>query len=131
MTRLTKLSEVNLERLCVVFEPERDHRVEDVLATDRLALLKLTLLRRFGRDEADELRHTLLHALLGILRDFCRRRDGVLHDARDICNLRCGEEGGISAGSERRENSVVGAGAGCASKEGGKGEEVGVGLTGR
>jgi hypothetical protein len=90
-THLTELSEVNLERLCVVFEPERDHRVEDVLAADRLALLKLALLRRFGRDEAYELRYTLLHALLGVLRDFCCRRDSVLHDTRDICNLRRSE----------------------------------------
>ena len=46
-TRLTELSEVNLERLCIVFEPERDHRVENVLAANRLALLELALLRRF------------------------------------------------------------------------------------
>ena len=55
VTHLAKLGKVNLERFCVVFESERDHRVEDVLAADGLALLELALLRRFGRDEADEL----------------------------------------------------------------------------
>ena len=55
MTHLTELSEVDLEGLCIVFESERDHRIEDVLATDRLALLELALLRRFGRDKADKL----------------------------------------------------------------------------
>ena len=85
---LAELSEVDLERLCVVFEPERDHRVQDVLAANRLALLELALLRRFGRDKADELRHALLHALLGVLRYFRRWWHGVLHDARDICDLR-------------------------------------------
>jgi len=81
---LTELGEVDLEGLCVVFKAERDHRVQDVLAADRLALLELALLRRLGRDEADKLRHALLHALLGVLCDFGRGRHGVLHDARNV-----------------------------------------------
>ena len=92
---LTELSEVNLEGLCVSFKPERDHHIEDVLTTDRLTSPELALLRRFGRDKADELRYTLLHALLDVLRDFCCRRDSVLHDERDTCNLRRGERGGV------------------------------------
>jgi len=79
---------VNLEGLRVVFKAERDHRVQDVLAADRLALLELALLRSLGRDEADKLRHALLHALLGVLRDFGSGWHSVLHDARHVRNLR-------------------------------------------
>ena len=74
-THLPELRQMDLERLRVVLEPERDHRVEDVLAADRLALLQLALLRRLGRDERDELGHALLHALLRLLRDLRRRGD--------------------------------------------------------
>ena len=35
-------------------------------------------------NEADELRHALLHSLLGVLGDFCIRRQRALHDARDV-----------------------------------------------
>ena len=87
MTHLAELSKVDLESLCIVLKAERNHRVENILATDRLSLLKLALLRRFGRDEVDELGHALLHALLGIFRDFSRWRHGILHDTRNICNL--------------------------------------------
>ena len=51
---LTEFGEVNLERLCIIFKPERNHRVEYILATNRLALLELALLCSFGRDEADK-----------------------------------------------------------------------------
>lgn len=78
---------MDLESLRIILKAERNHRVENILATDRLPLLKLALLRRFGRDEADKLGHALLHALLGIFRDFSRWRHGVLHDTRNICNL--------------------------------------------
>ena len=114
VTHLTELSEVNLEGLCMVFEPERDHHIEDVLATDRLTFLELKLLGCFGRDKADE--------LLGVLSNFCCRRDSVLHDARDICNLRHGE---WARGDVGMESSAVGAGVGHTSREGGKGEEWG------
>ena len=86
-THLAELCKVDLESLRIIFKPERNHRVEDILAPDRLSLLQLALLRRLGRDEADKLGHALLHALLGVLRDFCRRRHGVLHDTRNIRNL--------------------------------------------
>jgi hypothetical protein len=85
---LTELGEVDLERLRVVFKAERDHRVQYVLASYRLALLELALLRRLGRDEADEFRHALLHALLGVLRDFGGGWDRIFHDARHVCDLR-------------------------------------------
>ena len=78
---------MDLKSLCIVFKAERNHRVENVLAADRLSLLELALLRRLGRDEANKLGHALLHALLGVLRDFCRRRHGILHDTRNIRNL--------------------------------------------
>jgi hypothetical protein len=78
---------VDLKSLCIILKAERNHRVENILAADRLSLLKLALLRRFGRDEADELGHALLHALLGIFSDFSRWRHCVLHDTRNICNL--------------------------------------------
>ena len=78
---------MDLEGLRIILKAERNHRVENILATDRLSLLKLALLRRFGRDKADELRHALLHALLGIFRDFSRWWHRVLHDTRNICYL--------------------------------------------
>lgn len=78
---------MDFESLCIILKAKRNHRVENILAADRLSLLKLALLRRFGRDEADKLGHALLHALLGIFRDFSRWRHGVLHDARNIRNL--------------------------------------------
>ena len=87
-THLSELREVDLECLRVVLEAEREHRVEDVLATDRLALLHLALLRRLGRNEANELRDAFLHALLGLLRDLGRPGHGRLHDARHIRYLR-------------------------------------------
>ena len=79
---------MDFESLRIVFKPERNHRVQYVLAADRLALLQLALLRRLGRDETDKLRHAFLHALLGVLRDFGRWRYGILHDTRDVCDLR-------------------------------------------
>ena len=87
VTHLAELSKVDLESLCIILKAERNHCIENILAADRLSLLKLALLRRFGRDEADKLGHALLHALLGIFRDFSRWRHGVLHDTRNICNL--------------------------------------------
>lgn len=86
-THLTEFGKVYLERLRIVFKTERDHRIQDVLATDRLALLELALLRRLRRDKTDEFRHALLHALLGVLRYLCCWRHRVLHDTRHICNL--------------------------------------------
>jgi hypothetical protein len=85
---LAQLGEVDLQHLGVVLEPEAGHRVQDVLAADRLALLERALLARLGRDEADELGHALLHALFRVLGDLRRRRDGVLHDPRDVGDLR-------------------------------------------
>jgi hypothetical protein len=78
---LAELGEVDLECFCIVFKAERDHRVEDVLAADRLAFLELAFLCRFGRYEADELRHTLLNTFLGVLRDFGGGWDRIFHDA--------------------------------------------------
>ena len=78
---------MDLESLCIILKAKRDHRAENILAPDCLSLLKLALLRRFGRDKTDKLGHALLHALLGIFRDFSRRRHRVLHDTRNICNL--------------------------------------------
>jgi hypothetical protein len=87
VTHLAELGKVDLKGLRIILKAERNHRVENILATDRLSLLKLALLRRFGGDEADELGHALLHALLGIFRDFSRWWHGVLHDTRNIRNL--------------------------------------------
>jgi hypothetical protein len=98
VTYLAELSKVDLESLCIILKAKRNHRVEDILAANRLSLLKLALLRRFGRDEADELGHALLHALLGIFCDFSRRWHGVLHDTRYIRNLFFGGGGGKNAG---------------------------------
>lgn len=39
-----------------------------------------------ARDERDELGHALLHRLLGVLGDLRIRRQGLLHDTRDVCN---------------------------------------------
>ena len=86
-THLAELGKVNFESLRIIFKAERDHRVQDVLPADRLSLLQLALLRRLGRDEADKLGHALLHALLGVLSNFRRRRHGVLHDTRNIRDL--------------------------------------------
>lgn len=85
---------MDLESLRIILKAERNHRVENILAADRLSLLKLALLRRLGRDEADKLGHALLHALLGVFRDFSRWRHGVLHDTRNICNLFLGDGSG-------------------------------------
>lgn len=74
-THLPQLGQVDFQRLRVVLKPERDHGVEDVLSANGLPLLHLTLLRRLGRDERDELGHALLHALLRLLRDLRRRGD--------------------------------------------------------
>ena len=78
---------MDFESLRIIFKAERNHRVENILAAYRLSLLKLTLLRRFGRDEADEFGHALLHALLGIFRDFSRWWHGIFHNTRHIGNL--------------------------------------------
>jgi hypothetical protein len=86
-THLAELSKVDLECFCVVLKAERNHRIDNILATDCLSLLKLALLCRFGCDEVDELGHALLHALLGIFRDLSRWRHTILHDTRNICNL--------------------------------------------
>ena len=95
---------MDLESLCIILKAKRNHRVEDILAANRLSLLKLALLRRFGRDEADELGHALLHALLGIFCDFSRRRHGVLHDTRYIRNLFFGGGGGGKIAEEIEED---------------------------
>jgi hypothetical protein len=101
---------VDLKGLRVVLKAERNHRVENILAADRLSLLELALLRRFGRDEADELGHALLHALLGIFRDFCRWRHSILHDTRDICNLFLsdGSRGGGQKADQKKSEEDLG-----------------------
>jgi hypothetical protein len=78
---LSEFGEVDLERFCIVFKAERDHRVEDILSADRLAFLELAFLRRFGGYEADELRHTLLNTFLGVLCDFGSGWNRIFHDA--------------------------------------------------
>jgi hypothetical protein len=111
VTHLAELGKVDLESLCIILKAERNHRVEDILAADRLPLLELALLRRFGRDEADELGHALLHALLGIFRDFRRWRHGVLHDTRNVRNLLfClgGSDGGGGDGGQNGEKADMG-----------------------
>ena len=72
--------EVALERLDVVLKAESGHRLEQVVVVDRLALLALALVRGLVDDEADELRHALLHRLLCVLRDLRIRRQSLLHD---------------------------------------------------
>jgi hypothetical protein len=91
---------VDFESLCIILKAERNHRVENIFAADRLSLLKLALLRRFGRDEADELGHALLHALLGIFRDFSRWWHSILHDTRNVRNLFGGDKDGTSTGGK-------------------------------
>lgn len=81
-----------LQRLRIILESERGHRIQDILAPDRLALLHLTLVGRLGGDEADELGNTLLHALFGLFGDLRGGRDGGLHysrDVRDLCMYVC------------------------------------------
>lgn len=67
-THLAELLQVELERLHVHVEAQRGHGEEDVLAVDGLPLLLVAALAGLRRDEADELAHALLHALLGVLR---------------------------------------------------------------
>jgi hypothetical protein len=76
--------EVGLERGDVGLEAERGHGPEQVVAVDGLALLALALVGGLPRDEADELRHALLHRLLGLLGDLGVRGQRLLHDARHV-----------------------------------------------
>lgn len=105
---------MDLESLCIILKAKRNHCVENILAADRLSLLKLALLRRFGRDEADEFGHALLYALLGIFRDFSRWRHGVLHDTRNICNLYWVAAAAAAKNADKNEDDLGG----------GNGEEV-------
>lgn len=67
-THLAELLQVEFERLHVHVEAQRGHGEEDVLAIDGLPLLLVAALAGLRCDEADELAHTLLHALLGVFR---------------------------------------------------------------
>nr|GMC77124.1 hypothetical protein TorRG33x02_100610 [Ipomoea batatas] len=79
-----KRTKVNLEGLDVLLEAERSHRPEKIVAVDRFPLLSLALVGRLAGDEADELRHALLHRLLGVLRDLRVRRQRLLHDPAHV-----------------------------------------------
>lgn len=87
ITYLPQFCQMDLQRLRVLFEPQRNHRVQNILPTDRLPFLHLTLLSSFGRDEADVLRNAFLHAFFGFFGDFGGRGDGGFHYARDVCDL--------------------------------------------
>lgn len=78
---------MNPQRFRVVFKAQADHRVQNILAADRFALLQLTLLRGLRRYEADELGNALLHAFLCVLCDFGGGRDGRFHDTGDVGDL--------------------------------------------
>ncbi|CAH9123279.1 unnamed protein product [Cuscuta epithymum] len=82
--QLPVLIEVHFERGDVILESEGGDRPEDVVAVDRLPLLPLALVGGLAGDEADELRHALLDALLGVLGDLPAGRDDLLHDPADI-----------------------------------------------
>lgn len=69
------------QRLDVVVEAELAHRVEDVFGSDGLALLALTALVGFARDEADVLRHAFLDGFLRVVRDFRVGREDFAHYA--------------------------------------------------
>ena len=82
-----------LERLCIVFEPQRGHGIQNIFPPDRLTLLHVAFFGGFGGDEADELGDALLDALFGVLGDFGGGGYGLFHDARDIGDLCSGEWG--------------------------------------
>lgn len=65
---LSELLQVELERLHIHVEAQGGHGEQDVLSVYGLPLLLVAALARLRRDEADELAHALLHALLGV---FC------------------------------------------------------------
>ena len=65
---LSEFLQVEFERLHVHVEAQGGHGEQDVLAIYGLPLLLVAALTGLGRDEADELAHTLLDTLLGI---FC------------------------------------------------------------
>lgn len=69
MSHLSELLQVKLQRLHVHVKAQRGHGEQDVLPVDGLPLLLVAALTRLGRDEADELTHTLLHTLLGVFRN--------------------------------------------------------------
>lgn len=83
MTHLAELLQVELERLHVHVEAQRGHGEEDVLAVDGLPLLLVAPLAGLRRDEADELAHALLHALLGVFR-YLDRTDGKQRKRKKI-----------------------------------------------
>ena len=68
-TDLAQFGEVDLESLRIIVKAESNHGVEDVLASDGLALLHGTALRSLARDERNKLGYTFLHAFLGVLCD--------------------------------------------------------------
>lgn len=68
---LTELLQVELQWLHIHVKAQRRHGKQDVLPIDGLPLLLMATFTCLWCDEADELAHTLLHALLGI---FCNLR---------------------------------------------------------
>ena len=80
---------MNFQRLSVVFESEGGHSVEDILSPNRLPLLQLAFFSRLACNKADKFGDTFLHTFLGIFGDFSGRRNGGLHDTRDIRYLDC------------------------------------------
>lgn len=75
-SHLSELLQVELQGLHVHVEAQRGHGEQDVLAVDGLPLLLVAALARLRRDEADELAHALLHALLGVFRDLRGQKSG-------------------------------------------------------
>lgn len=87
-TYRAQLRQMYLQRLRVVLQPERGHRMQDILAPHRLALLQLAALRGLGGDEGDELADALLHALLRVFSDLGGGGHGCFHNAGDVGDLR-------------------------------------------
>lgn len=81
---LAELLEIALEGLDVILEAEGGHGPEEIVAVDGLPLLPLALVGGLAGDEADELRHALLHRLLRVLRDLRVRRQRLLHDPAHV-----------------------------------------------
>lgn len=76
-----------LERLRIILEPQRSHRIQDVLPPDRLTFLHVTFFGGFRGDEADEFGDAFLDAFFGVFGDFGGGGDGLFHDTGYVGDL--------------------------------------------
>ena len=83
-THLAKLCEMDLQRLRILVETQRSHRIKNILSAYCLALLKLALLRCLRSDEGNELGDAFLYAFFRVFRYFGGRRHGGFHYPRDV-----------------------------------------------